>query len=501
MAILIKNGLVYDGSGNPPEQKDILIRGKLIAKIGKLSRSHVDEVIDANGKMVTPGCIDVTTHSDHHYSLFYEPDQEDFLSQGITSIIGGNCGVSLAPLFGVLPDIATEWGSLSGINVNWKTVKEFLSYFEKRPLGVNFGTLVGYTGLRRGITRDKFRDLTDSEIVSINHIIGTAIKDGAFGCSFGLEHIHGVRTPFYEIEHVIRSITHHNGVSAIHLRNTGEGFQESVEECVEISERTGGNIHISHMQPLKKNGKNFENGLAYITEHANNTNIHFDINTFDTVPLLIYELLPEWAQEESFEGMYQSIRTQSFASRVIEYLKKNVARDYVISHVPDKTLKFLEGKSIRELASRAGTTFEHMVLHLMDITCFRATISAKIVDVSLLPSAITHPQSIISSNSASFGKKEFKATQSTNTVPDLFSFIQKNNIIALEKAVAKVTSIPAKKFGIEKRGVIAEGNYADIVVWSERKPVVTFVNGSTAWTPEHGCGGRYGLILKSKHTQ
>ena len=126
MAVLIKNGLVYDGLGNVPEQKDILIRGQIISKIGTLSRTRGDEVIDANGMVITPGCIDVTSHSDHHYSLFYEPNQEDFLSQGITSIVGGNCGVSLAPLFGVLPDIAAEWGSNAGINASWNTMRDFL---------------------------------------------------------------------------------------------------------------------------------------------------------------------------------------------------------------------------------------------------------------------------------------------------------------------------------------------------------------------------------------
>ena len=421
MAVLIKNGLVYDGSGNPPEQKDVLIRGKVIAKIGDLSRSHADEVIEANGKIVTPGCVDITTHSDHHYSLFYEPDQEDFLSQGVTSIIGGNCGISLAPLFSILPDIATEWGSVSGINANWKTIKEFLFYFEQHPVGVNFGTLVGYTGLRRGITKDKFRDLTDSEIASIGRFVDVSIKEGAFGCSFGLEHIHGVRTPFYEIERIIRMVAHSNGISTIHLRDSADELQESVEECLEMSERTSGNVHINHMQPLKKNGKKFEEALSSITEHANHTNVHFDINTFDMVPLLIYELLPEWAQEESFSGMHRSIHVPSFASRVVEYLKKNSARDYIISHIPDKTLKFLEGKSIRELAMRAQISFEEMILRVMDITHFRATISAKIVDTSLLASAIAHSQSIISSNSASFGKKEFKQLQSIKTFPDFLS--------------------------------------------------------------------------------
>ncbi|TSC51831.1 MAG: N-acyl-D-amino-acid deacylase [Parcubacteria group bacterium LiPW_41] len=498
MAVLIKNGLVYDGLGNIPEQRDVLIRGERITKIGNLSRSHGDEVIDAGGMIVTPGCIDITTHSDHHYSLFYEPNQQDFVSQGITSIVGGNCGVSLAPLFGVPPDIAAEWGSNVGINVSWKTMRDFLLYIKNKPLGVNFGTLVGYTGLRKGITKNMFRDLTDGEIHSIERMVEVSIHEGALGVSFGLGHIHGVKTPFYEIEHIARAVTRRGGVCAIHMRDMKEGVMESVRECIEISEHTQANMHISHMQPIKKYGKQYAEALLHISNHANTAHVHFDVNTFETIPLLIYELLPEWAQDESFDRMYQGIKSNAFSSRIIDFLKKNAARDYVISHIPDKALKFLEGKSIRELSMRENKSYESMIIQLMIITRFRATVGAKSVDTQLLQDAINSSQSIISSNSAAFGKKEFKQHQGISTIPEFFSLVQKKKIIPFEKAVEKVTSIPAKKFGIKNRGSIVEGNYADIVIWSENKPVDTFVNGTHFWSQEKEiCGVRSGMVIKS----
>ncbi|RJQ29612.1 hypothetical protein C4565_01785 [Candidatus Parcubacteria bacterium] len=498
MAVLIKNGLVYDGLGNPPERKDVLIRGQFIAKIGTLSRSHADEVIDAHSMYVTPGCIDVTSHSDHHYSLFNEPNQEDLLSQGITSIIGGNCGFSLAPLFGVLPDITTEWGSINGINVNWKTVKEFLGYFKEHPLGVNFGTLVGYTGLRRGTTKDRFRDLTDGELISIERMVDISIKEGALGVSFGLEHIHGMRTPFYEIERIARTVSRNKGICSIHMRDMREGIKKSVEESVSIAEKTGCGIHISHMQPLKKYNKQYIEALSYLSSHAHVTNIHFDINTFDTIPILLYELLPVWAQEESSKKMKENLCVDGFRTRLLEYIKKTAARDYVISHVPDRTLKFFEGKSMRELAMRAGVSYEEMIVNVMYATQFRATASVKIVDTDTIEQAVAHSQSVISSNSAAFGKKEFKQNQGTHTFPEFFSFVEKKKIIPMEKAVEKTSSIPAKEFGINKRGVISEGNYADIVLWSNNKPVQTFVNGLCAWSAEIGCNNvRNGTILES----
>lgn len=183
MTILIRNGLVYDGSGEPPQKQDVFVRGKRITRLGNLSKINADINIDANGAMVTPGFIDINSTSDHYLSLFYEPYQEDFVRQGVTTAIGGNCGVSLAPLMdGSLASIDT-WGNPSRININWRSVKEFLSLLAKRGLGVNFGTLAGYETVRRAITKDELRDLTDSEIEAFKEILKRAFNEGAFGLS------------------------------------------------------------------------------------------------------------------------------------------------------------------------------------------------------------------------------------------------------------------------------------------------------------------------------
>src|SRR3989344_4275275 len=113
--ILIKNGLVYDGAGTPPIKKDVFVSGNRIARLGIFSKKHVDEVIDAAGGLVMPGFIDINTDSDHHLSLFSEPYQEDFLRQGVTTIIGGNCGASLAPPINGSLESISQWGSSHSI--------------------------------------------------------------------------------------------------------------------------------------------------------------------------------------------------------------------------------------------------------------------------------------------------------------------------------------------------------------------------------------------------
>ena len=162
--LLIKNGTIVDGSGKPPYKADVLVVGDKISAIGNFSYKKAEVVIDALGLYVAPGFIDVNTDSDHHLSLFTNPPQEDFLLQGITTIVGGQCGASLAPLlYGSLESIR-KWADPNLVNVNWHTVSEFFEVLSGKKIGVNFATLAGHGTMRRAIVGEDLRDLTDREL-------------------------------------------------------------------------------------------------------------------------------------------------------------------------------------------------------------------------------------------------------------------------------------------------------------------------------------------------
>ncbi|MFA6407765.1 MAG: amidohydrolase family protein [Candidatus Paceibacterota bacterium] len=496
MTTLIKNAVIYDGSGAPPVKKDILIRDGYIVKIDTISRGHADETIDAAGAMVTPGFIDVTTHSDHHMSLLYEPYQEDFVRQGITTIIGGNCGVSLAPLIDGSLVSLREWGSEFKENIGWHSIREFLALLSKKGVGLNFGTLVGHTTIRRALTRNKFRDLTESEVDAFKKILSMSLKEGAFGFSTGLEHTHTRRTPFNELKELLTIVAKHRGVYATHLRDSKENLIDAVKETLSLSEETGCNVEISHLQPLKAFSALYREAAELIEHESSKQHIHFDIHPFETAPFLIYELLPEWFHEEYLETMREHLHLKVLQERLFDHFKKLPARDYIITHVPDPSLKFLEGVSIREFAIRSEKRFEESLLALMDMTALRATVSAKVVDEELLQLFLTHPNSIISSNTASFGKKEFKTTQSTSTFPAFLSLVMEKKILSVEKAIQKITSLPAQKYSIEKRGLIKEGYYADLVILSKDRPRDVFINGICVLHDETYTPTLAGMVLR-----
>src|SRR5271170_3624917 len=163
MALLIKNVRIVGGAREFPESSDVFVSDDKISAIGNFPNKDANEVIDGQGAWLSPGFIDVNTDSDHYLTLLEYPSQEDFLRQGVTTIFGGMCGSSLAPLlYGGLESIR-KWGDVEKANVSWHSVRDFLSALDAHPLAVNFGTLAGHATIRRAIVGESIRDLTKNE--------------------------------------------------------------------------------------------------------------------------------------------------------------------------------------------------------------------------------------------------------------------------------------------------------------------------------------------------
>ncbi|MFC1757123.1 ATP-binding protein [Patescibacteria group bacterium] len=155
-SVIIKNGTIIDGTKMPAIKADIAINNEKIAKIGNLQKKNAKLVIDASNLYITPGFIDLTTHSDNHWTIFSSPKQESFLRQGVTTIIGGHGGSSLAP-FVKKESLETleKWVDTSQLNLNWQTLKDFLEQLDKTEIGINFGTFVGHETLRRNVLKNR----------------------------------------------------------------------------------------------------------------------------------------------------------------------------------------------------------------------------------------------------------------------------------------------------------------------------------------------------------
>jgi N-acyl-D-aspartate/D-glutamate deacylase len=489
MTLLIKNVQLVGGadgaraSGDASNRAcDVFVSDNKISAIGNFPNKKADVVIDGQGSYLCPGFIDGDTGSDHYLTLFNDRSQEDFLRQGVTTIMGGMCGASLAPLlYGTLESIQ-KWGDTNRFNINWHTIAEFLAVMDERPTAVNFGTLVGHTTIRRAIVGEALRELTKNELNVFVRTLEAALAEGAFGLSTGLGYVHARKTPYAELRTLAETVKKYNGVYATHLRrDDAAGIKESVEETIKLARETGVSTIISHFAPVVGAEKEYEEALALINDLPPEVDLHFDIAPSTSSLTPIYTFLPEWAQTGGVDVMVASIKDEWLLPRIKKDILKLDKNNFIVAQAPGS--EFLVGKSLKEI----GEMYEikdsrDALLRLMQAMQLKGSVLYKNLDAGLIARAIASPRSLVASAAPSVpdvmsGEKHFKSERSTSTFSAFLSLVEESKMMSFDDAIKKITLAPAKKFGIADRGAIKEGNFADFVCLRGNEIKFTVVNG------------------------
>ncbi len=478
---LIKSAQIIDGTGKPPFKGDILIKDDRIAAIGNFPHKKSDTVIDGLGLVVTPGFIDVNANSDHYLSLFNNPAQRDFTLQGVTTIIGGQCGSSLAPLLrGTLKSIK-RWGDENLVNLDWATVAEFKNILRKLKIGVNFGALAGHFTIRGDIAGEEIGDLSDSEFDIFNAVLEKALSEGALGLSSGLGYVLSRWVSYSEIKRILSVVATHKKVYATHLRNEKDNLISSTKETLKIAEETGVTTIISHLRPIIGFEEQFLQAFSLIEEKLNKGNIYFDINPFNESIIPIYNLLPIWAQHGNFEAMLDTIGDSKYRQRILNDLAESKEKVDEVVIIGAKDNEYILGKTLREFSEDRGVDIYNGLLNLMEITSMRSLVLYKNINQEILSEILLHPRALIGSNSASLldSPRFLKPEKTTATFKKYIKASLSQNI-PLAETIRRITSVPAKLFGINKRGILREGWFADIVMLKNEKVENVMINGKIA---------------------
>ncbi|MDP1689263.1 MAG: amidohydrolase family protein [bacterium] len=501
MTTLIKNATIVDGTLKPPFTGDIFIKNDVISAIGNLGRQKAKNIINASQNYVSPGFIDVNTSSDHYLSLFSNPQQQDFLLQGVTTIFGGLCGSSLAPLmYGELISIRKWASETEKLNIDWNSVGEFLKVLERRGLGVNFGTLVGHSTIRRSLLSESIRDLTNSELDVFEKILQKSIKEGVYGLSTGLGYVHARNTPHTELTHFINVVSRHGGVYATHLRDEGHGLLVSIKETIDIAKETKSKVLINHLRPLIGYELEYNKAIQMLDESAQDTSIYFDLYPFKMSHVPIYHFLPNWAQNGGIEIMLKNVKNKSNRAQIISHLHfKEGGREITIASAP--RFEYLEGKTLREFSEKRNISVEEGLLKLMELTSLKCTVLYENIDYELVKKTLAHKKALVSSNAESLPLGKFKSDRSTKTFTKFLDLVFAEKLLSIEVAIAKLTSIPASLYGLKNRGLLKEGMKADITIFSHNEKSGTeiehvFVNGNHSVENKVLIGGRSGEILR-----
>ena len=471
--IIIKNGTVINGTGEEMYKADIGIKDEEIVRIGELHNEKGEIEIDATDKFVCPGFIDVNNHSDTYWRIFDNPALESLIGQGITTIIGGNCGSSLAPLASA-KNIETiqKWANLSKININWLSLNEFFAEMEKKKISVNFATLVGHGTLRRGILGDQMKNPNEQELNFMKGSLENAMKEGALGLSTGLVYTHARGATFEELKELAGIVQKYDGVYVTHLKDEGEDLLESMAEAIKIALETKVKLHFSHLKAVgEKNWYLMDQALDLIKEAwEHEVEITFDFYPYTSIGSVLYTLLPEWISEGGRKMMLERLKDRPTRVRVAQEMKDSEVDFSKIKIGISSLSKTLSQRNITEIAQAQNKTVEEAIVDILLASDGRVVISSEVLSEENLGKEIVSDFSIVASNGSGYDLAHEKTGELVH--PRCFgSFprIIKNyaidkKLLSWEEAIMKMTGLPAEKFNIRRRGELKEKNFADITI-------------------------------------
>ena len=474
--IIIKNGLVVDGTGKDGYSADVGILGEKIAAIGDLSESEdrftgvehkAKIVIDATDLIVSPGFIDIHTHTDT--GLVIEPRAESKIRQGVTTEVGGNCGGSVGPLRGEVLSDAQKWMDEHGIVGNRERLGEFLDILEDRKIGVNYATFVGNATIRSAVIGPVNRPPTEEELNEMRQEVAQAMEEGALGLSTGLIYTPSMFADTDEIVELAKVAANYGGYYASHIRGESGTLLTALSEAVEIGKRANIPVQIAH---VKTSGRNVwgkaEEALAIIDKaRSEGVNVTGDRYPYLAGSTGLKNILPVWAREGTKEEQLQRLKDNETRRNIKEYINSHPFNDTRW----DEILICIDGATASDWAQRRNVEPTEMVCQLlieneMDVAMCTFTMCQEDTDIIL-----SHPFIMIASDSsakAPYGElSEGKPHPRTyGTFPRAFQeYSRERQLFNVSEAVRKMTSMPAQKIGLTDRGVLKVGNYADICIF------------------------------------
>ena len=472
--ILIRNGVIIDGSGEPRFEADIGIQGGIIKDIGRLGGANAKETIGATGRFVAPGFIDITNHSDSNGSLFQAPLQEASLTQGVTTILVGNCGVSLAPL--ASPEAIKslgKWQDISQNNINWVNFGELLDELSRHELGVNVASMVGHNTLRRGIIGNEIRPLTLDELAKLQYLIEQSIREGAFGFSTSLSNSHEQVASTDEIIAMVKAVGSGGGIYKTHLRNESRDLLASINEAIRIGRETKVPVVISHIKAIGRGSWRFFSQAVRMIENARKSDgitIHFDISPYARTGSFLYLMLPSWTREGGFAEMFKRFRDPEARQKILEYLKQETFHFDKIT-IASAENKNLNGKTLAKIAEETKQPAEEVMLDVILASQGRTTVFGRTLAFKNVLLGVKTPLSIIASDGNGVSQEFIKSGKLAHPrscgafTHFLHYFIADKGAITWEEGVQKITSLPAQTAGIKNRGLLKPKYHADVVIF------------------------------------
>ncbi|MFH1347693.1 MAG: D-aminoacylase [Candidatus Margulisiibacteriota bacterium] len=453
--ILIKGGLVYDGTLAVPKAEDVGVKGDKIVALGNLTGSAM-KTIDAKGLIVTPGFIDVHNHSDvvfnkvgmFRYLAFFNPEWKgnyNYLTQGVTTIVDGNCG----------------WG--------FADLNKYFGFLNFLRFGTNVYTLAPHGDLRNYLFgKDDPEPLTKEQLEALKNEVEKEMKRGALGMSTGLEYAPGIMADTDELVELAKVVKKYNGIYVSHIRdNTGDGVIKALKEAIEIGKRADIPVHLSHFQinAPRRNVK-AKDLIAIIKKaRAEGVDITADSYPYAAGNSWITMLTPaKYKTSDSIRPEYKTGKGREELKRAAKASFKNIRPDQVIINQFSSNRSY-EGKTLAEIAKSQGKSPEEMYVELACDDNAPMCIFLD-QDINIVKALMPHDYMMSSSDGTVYtdivGRPHPRSFGAFSR--KIRYIVLEEKVMSMRAAILSMTSLPAKKFKLKGRGKIAIGNYADIAV-------------------------------------
>jgi N-acyl-D-amino-acid deacylase len=527
--IIIKNGRIIDGSGNPWVSGDIAISGDRIAKIGKLANARAKRIIDANGLVVTPGFIDMLGQSET--ALLIDNRSLSKLSQGITSEITGEGG-SIAPQDALtISQLQPELDHYH-LTIDWTTLEGYFSRLEKSGTPINIGTYVGAAQVREAVLGDVDRAPTPEELEKMKALIAEAMQQGAFGMSTALIYPPGQYAKTDELIELAKVVAQYGGIYATHMRSEGQTETIALEEALRIGREAHLPVEIFHLKVIGKSRWGTMPKMVEMIQAARDSGQDVSANMYPYIAggTALASSLPPWVADGGLAKLLERIKDPAIRTRIKQelasehsdwenlYLGSGGASGVLVSGIVNPDLKKYDGQMLAHIATTQG---KDPLDTLMDLVIADKAQTGAIYFIASeddlrygLKEAWTSIG--LDANELSLDGPLFEPhthPRAFGSMPRFLGhYVRDEHLIPLEQAIRKITSLPAQRERLRGRGLLREGFFADVTIFDPANIIdkatyespaqlsegvkYVFVNGKIEYEDGKLSGSNAGRVLR-----
>ncbi|RJQ07887.1 MAG: D-aminoacylase [Bacillota bacterium] len=483
MDLVLRNGTVIDGTGTPSRPGDVVVSGDRVVAVSPAGKGEAVQgaasavEVDCSGLIVCPGFIDIHSHSD--ISVFLYPSAMNYVAQGVTLLLSGNCGFSGAPIDTSRPDVVALLGRDERVlkAITWRTFSEYLATLDNLPKAVNVALLVGHGNIRVAALGPTDRQPGPGELEAMKAVVREAMRAGACGLSTGLIYAPGVFATTEEIVELAKVAAAYGGIYATHVRNESDLLLDAVLEAIRIGRESGARVEVAHHKASgRRNWGLVRTSLALMDYHRRlGTEITCDVYPCTAGATGLEAFFPPWAHRDGRAGFEAALKDEASRGRMRSELSRpqtgwqNLLFDATPAGVRVTWSPVFPQHVGRTLDEIARETASDVYETMMDLALEDPDLSVTVEGMSEddVRYVISHRLSMIASDAAVVvpgeGLPHPRTYRAFTRV--LATYARDEGVLTVERAIHKMTGMPAWKLGLADRGVLRPGAKADLAVF------------------------------------